>query len=103
MTLAAEEYAARLQVGRLLTGSALSAVVAVRNLATGLVSGGLADIDAVAPAWVVVSRRADGKEVGRLTAGREAGAGEGLLASVTESMQQLSPQEFLLQWHLGDG
>ncbi len=98
--LAEEVFAARLQVGRFLRGWPLAAANAVRGLAVAVASLGFSDGGDAAPSWVVISRRADGKEVGRLSAGRDSGSGEYLLASVQSSLATLTEEEFLRWWHL---
>jgi hypothetical protein len=75
-------YDARLQVGRVLSGRTLAWADLLRGLLVSLTTLGSTEGGAVAPAWVVVSRRDDGSEVARISAGREPGAGETLLDSV---------------------
>lgn len=90
---------ARLQVGRFLRGPLLTLAVALRVLFWSLVTAEWAG-DWVAPAWVVVSLRGSGKEVGRIPAGRDDGAGEHLLAAVQASLAEKTLAEFLQAWHL---
>jgi len=97
---AEEVFTVRLQVGRVLGGWPLAAASALRGLAVAVVSLGLSDGGLVAPSWVVISRRGDGKEVGRLSAGRDPSSGERLLASAQSSLATLTAEEFLRRWHL---
>ncbi len=100
---AEEEFTARLQVGRWLRGPFLAVAVLVRNVVLVFVTLGFGwDLNLLAPTWVVVSRRATGEEVGRLTAGRFAGDGERLLAEVEVSLKEMSAEEFLSNWDLLD-
>jgi hypothetical protein len=90
----------RLKVGRVLSGKWLTAVVLVRNLSLALVTATLLDAaDWYAPTWVIVTRRRDGKVVGRLAGGRF-GEGPALLQSVRSSLNELSEREFVERWHL---
>ncbi len=71
-------------------------VVVLRNLPLMIVTLGIWDgMDCLAPAWVVVLRRADGALVYRIAAGRAEGAGEADLAAVLADLQSLDVQEFL--------
>jgi len=72
--------------------------LAVNVISLGTCEGGLA-----APSWVVVARRDNGREVGRLFGGRGPGSGEYLLASVHSSLAVLPAEEFLRQWDLNGG
>lgn len=101
MSKAEDELDARLRVGRWLNGPMLSVAVALRELVAGLGSGGMfGDFDTVAPAWVVVTRKRDARVVGRLAAGREAGAGEHLLKAVQRDLASDTEAEFLSRYHL---
>lgn len=101
--LAEDEFAVRLQVGRLLRGPLLAVAVLARNVVLVLVTFGFGgwDLDRLAPTWVVVYRRATLEEVGRLAGGRLAGDGERLFAEVEASLSALSVEEFLSEWELG--
>ncbi len=103
MALAEDVYEARLQVGRVLSGRSLAAANVLRGLVVSFLTLGATEGGTVAPAWVVVSRREDGSEVARISAGREPGAGETLLASVRRSMGELTAEAFLRQWSLSGG
>ncbi len=100
---AEEVLAARLQVGRVLHGWPLAFANALRGLVVAVVSLGFSDGGVAAPSWVVISRRDDGTEVGRLSAGREPGSGEYLLASVQSSLAALTTEAFLRRWDLDRG
>ena len=103
MALARDVYDVRLQVGRVLTGRLLAGVTALRGLLLSFVTGGMEGVDMVAPSWVVVSRQDDGTEVGRISAGREPGSGEHLVASVRASTAELDDAAFLERWSLPTG
>lgn len=96
---AGELYAAYLKVGRVLPTPLLALVVLLRNVVFLVLSDGSFS-ELVAPAWVVVTRHSDGSVVGRLSAGREPGAGEHILTSVRADLRRLRPAEFLQRWHL---
>lgn len=107
---AAQMYEARLQVGRRLTGWSLAVVVALRNLGRNTLSaatlGALGGVDVttwLAPSWVVVTCRDTGEEVARLPAGRDAGAGEALMAELKRSLSEMSVDDFRLRWDIGSG
>ena len=65
-----------------------------------LVGAGI--IDYAAPAWAVVIRRSDGKEVGRIPLGRDARDGEQEFRGVTSSLA-LPVDVFLRRWDLPQG
>lgn len=94
---AAEAYEVHLRLGRWLP---LPLVVLI-SFARGLLLSFLGD-PGTAPAYVVVTRRSDGHEVGRLSAGPDPGVGEHLLESVRESMKAADRKAFLRRWHLDD-
>ncbi len=85
---ASASYTARLQVGRLVSNPLLAIVVMLRTLLLMLVTGSWDSGPALA--WVVLQRRETGTEVGRLSAGRQAGAGEHLLAAVEDSLREMA-------------
>jgi hypothetical protein len=103
VAVASDDYEARLQVGRWLKGPLLSAVVVVRNMVLGVASAGLSDVEAVAPAWVVVTRRSDGRVVGKFAAGRDAGSGENELAAMQQYLETYSPDDFVRRFQLREG
>lgn len=93
---AADVFSAHLQVGRWLKDPLLAIVVVLRNLPLMIVTFGFWDgMDFLAPAWVVVVRKADGAVVYRIASGRAEGAGETDLAAVLADLQSLDVQEFL--------
>ncbi len=92
---AAEVCEAHLRLGRWLP----LPLVVLLSLARGLLLGFLGAVTA-APAYVVVTHRDDGRMVGRLSAGRDPGVGEHLLAAVRDSMNETDPQGFMRLWHL---
>ena len=98
VALASDVYEARLQVGRVLSGRALAAASFLRGLIVSVLTVGTTEGGTVAPAWVVVSRREDGFKVARISAGREPGAGELILASVRASLGELGAEAFLHHW-----
>lgn len=100
MALAEDVYEARLQVGRVLSGRALAWVNVLRGIVVSAMTLGATEGGTGAPAWVVIVRSDDGSEVARLSAGREPGVGEALLASVRASMADLSAEAFLRRWSL---
>ncbi|MCZ2815674.1 hypothetical protein [Modestobacter sp. VKM Ac-2984] len=93
---AAEVYEATLQPrpgGRVLRGARLAAAF-VAELAWGLIPGpSLHD--------VVVTRRADGDEVVRVSAGDPSVPGD-MLALVRRQLGELSPAAFLAEWGADD-
>lgn len=95
-TPAYEVFRLRLQVGRMLRGRMLSAIVFLRELplmffdAFGSQSG--------APTWVVVEDRATGRECWRVAAGRDYGAGELILAEMRTDAEVLTQMEFVTRW-----
>ena len=60
-------------------------------------SAGLAETK---PAWVVVQEKATGRVIGRVSAGRTAGVGERLLASMQADAKSLPAYEFRARWRL---
>jgi hypothetical protein len=77
-------------------------VVVVRNLIASLASDGLGGDDYVAPSWVVVTRKDNGRVIGKLAAGREPGAGEDEFAAVRRNLSTESPDEFLHRYQRKD-
>jgi hypothetical protein len=51
-----------------------------------------------APEWVVVEDRATGRECWRISAGREYGAGEHLLAEMQSDARALTADDFRRRW-----
>lgn len=98
-TAAGDVFEARLQVGRVLRGPLLALAVALRVIVVSLLTASWAG-EWLAPAWVVVLRKDTREEVGRISAGREPGAGEGLLDAVQTSLSDKTVGEFLLEWEL---
>ncbi len=96
---AGDVFEVRLQVGRVLRGPLLAVAVALRVIVVSLLTASWAG-GWLAPAWVVVSRKGTGEVVGRLSAGREPGAGEALLDEVQASMCDKTVEEFLRRWDL---
>ncbi len=93
---AADVFSAHLQVGRWLKDPLLAIVVVLRNLPLVIVTLGFWDgTGLLAPAWVVVLRRADGTVVRKIPAGRAEGAGEEELAAVQADLQSLDVHAFL--------
>ncbi len=96
---AGDVFEVRLQVGRVLRGPLLAVAVALRVIVVSLLTASWAG-DWLAPAWVVVSRKGTREVVGRISAGREPGAGERLLDEVQASMSDKTVGEFLHRWDL---
>lgn len=96
MAVAADVLALELQVGRVLRGRLLALAVLVRELPVMLLDGFGSQL--LAPAWVVVRERSSGAEVLRVAAGREPGAGEGILRAMREEAEVLHREAFLLRW-----
>jgi hypothetical protein len=72
--------------------------VLLRNAPAALIFG--PDFDALAPAWVVVEDRTTGRVLGRVSAGRGAGVGEHLLATMLADAQTLTMSGFRDRWNL---
>ena len=98
---ASDCYSAHLQVGRWLKGPLLAVAVSLRNLALSVATVGLWwDLDHLAPAWVVVTQKDNGRVLGQLAAGRDAGAGEALLAAVLRDLEACEADAFLHRYGL---
>ena len=97
---ASDVYELRLRLGRFLPRAVVVPLAFVRNFVVALVTEGASSGDAVAPQWVLVTRKVDGVLVGRVRAGRDFGDGENLLAAMSKALTELSPDEFLEAWHV---
>lgn len=51
-----------------------------------------------APEWIVVEDRASGRECWRVSAGRDYGAGEHILAQMQTDADALTKDEFAARW-----
>jgi len=71
----------------------------VRNLFLGWLGGG----DWVAPAYVLVSRRASGVAVGRIPAGSGYNEQLDALQAVQRTLDELDEEGFLARWELNRG
>lgn len=92
---ASVHYSAHLQVGRRLKGRLLAVAVLLRNLIlVAATFGFLWDVEHLAPAWVVVTQKGDGRVVGKFAAGRWAGQGERLLDEVNEDLAVMPVASF---------
>lgn len=92
----------RLQVGRRLRNPVLGVAVLLRNVGLAVLTYGVGGLptELLAPAWVVITDKAGGKELGRLAAGRVVGAGEELLADVRADLAALDVPEFSERYEL---
>lgn len=86
-----------LQVGRILRGRALALAVLLRELPLSWLGS---DASRVAPAWVVVRDRHDGRRLLRVRAGRDLGAGEQLLTAMVKEAALLDRKTFLERWRV---
>jgi hypothetical protein len=95
-------YSAHLQIGRRLRNPLLAIAVLLRHLGIVILTLGWwgFDADALAPAWVVLVRHADGKVVKKIAAGRDAGAGEAELAAVLDDLEALAVEDFRRRYGL---
>ncbi len=89
---ASEDLDLTLQVGRVLRGRPLALAVLLRELPLYLLDG---SGSRAAPAWVVVRERRSGVEVLRVSAGREVGAGELILETMSREAGELDRETFL--------
>lgn len=55
--------------------------------------------DGGAPEWIVVGDRASGRECWRVSAGRDYGAGEHILAQMRNDADVLTKEEFSARWN----
>lgn len=85
-----------LQVGRVLRGRALAFAVLLRELPLWFIEG---DASRVAPAWIVVRNRQDGRKIVRVRAGRQLGAGEEILTTMVKEAAEMDRDTFLARWH----
>lgn len=95
-TLARDEFVFRLQVGRRLRGRLLALTVLLRELPLMLWDG--FGSQKGAPEWIVVEDRASGRQCWRVSAGRDYGAGEHILAQMQTDADVLTEDEFAARW-----
>ena len=97
---AADECSLRLQVGRRLRGRWLAAAVLLRGAPAALLFQSGVAADKLAPSWVIVEERTTGRILGRVAAGRDAGAGEHLLTCMQADSETMTMPEFRTSWDL---
>ena len=76
----------------MLTGRSLVLAVALRELVT------FGCVDGLAPAWILVHDTVTQRQLFRVSAGRDAGAGERLFAVMTAEATRLSTPDFVEKW-----
>ncbi len=86
MVSASDSLDLSLQVGRVLCGRALALAVLLRELHLWLIEP---DASRVAPAWIVVRDRQDGRKILRVRAGRQLGAGEEILTTMVKEAAKM--------------
>lgn len=97
---AGEVFDARLKVGgRRLPAGVVVPLAFMENLLLGVFGGS----DRVAPAYVLVTRLADGMPVGRIHAGSGYSGQLDLLEAVQRSIEELDEDDFVARWELGLG
>ena len=88
----------RLRVGgRWVPPAVVVPLAFIRVLFVGFLGGG----DWVAPAYVLVTRRADGRPIGRIHAGSGYTGQLDVLEAVQASLKELDADDFLTRWDLG--
>jgi len=92
----ADAFNFELQVGRVLHGRLLGLAVLLRELPLLLLDGW--GSQAGAPEWVVVRDQGDGSQVLCVGAGREYGAGEGLLDVMRREAAVMDRDVFITRW-----
>jgi hypothetical protein len=97
---AADAFDLQVRLGRFLPRGLVVGLAFVRNFVVALVTEGLSSSTATAPQWVLVTRKADGARVGRVRAGRKFGDGDQLLSSMSRTLVEHSPNDFLDAWHV---
>ncbi len=94
---AAEVSYLELKVGRVLHGWLLAVAVLLRDIPFRLLDGyGLL---LVAPAWILVKDRGTAQTLFTVSAGRDPGAGEYILAEMTRDAQVMTLKELTSRWH----
>lgn len=100
MEPARQVFDAKLKVGgRRLPAAVVVPLAFVRNLLLGWLGGG----DWVAPAYVLVTRRASGVPVGRIPAGSGYNEQLDALEAVQQTLDELDEEDFLSRWGLNRG
>ena len=94
---ARQVFDARLKVGgRRLPAAVVVPLAFVRNLVLGWFGGG----DWVAPAYVLVTRRASGLPVARIPAGSDYNEQLDVLEAVQQTLDDLDEDGFLARWEV---
>ena len=96
--VAVDVYTLRVRLGKRLPIFLVVPLALLRNFLIGLIPPW--GVGQVAPQYVLVTRMSDGTVVGRIFAGREFRDGEDVMAAMSRSLDQLTPEEFLRTWHV---
>jgi hypothetical protein len=96
--LAGDIYALRVGLGKRLPTALVVPLALLRNLLFGVLLPSTGD-NQVAPEYVVVMRKSDGVVISRVFAGRDFGDGEAVMAAMSRTLPEMTPDEFLDVWY----